>query len=306
MADIPKRKLGATGAEVSILGLGGSHIGYDTFSDDEAVRLIRSAVDAGINFIDNNWAYNNGRSGERLGAALGDRRDEVFLMTKVDARDRKGALEQLDTELRRMRTDHADLLQLHEIVYPTDPDLVSAPGGALEALDEAKRVGKARFVGFTGHKSPTLHLRMLELYPFDTAQMPLNVMDAHFMSFAQHVIPLCLTLEVGVIGMKPFGDPHIVESGVVTPREALGYALSLPVSTMVTGIDNTAVLEQDIEIARGFAPFSQEELDRILAKTAPLDVSGDGRYELYKTSKQFDADYGRKLHGFPTSDELCL
>jgi predicted aldo/keto reductase-like oxidoreductase len=302
---IPKRPLGTTGEEVSILGLGGSHIGYGNQTDEEITRLVRSAIDGGITFMDNNWGYHNGRSEERMGRALEDGyRDKVFLMTKFDARDKAGALAQLDESLKRLKTDHIDLWQAHEVIYYNDPDILSAPGGALEALDEAKRAGKVRFAGFTGHKSPDILNRMLELYKFDTAQMPLNVMDAHFQSFAENVVPRCLELGVGIIGMKSFGDPHILKSGIVTPEEALGYALSLPVSTVVAGIDRMEVLEQDLKIARGFQPLSQERIDDILSKTAPINISGDGRYELYKTSKQYDADPGRKTHGFPSIKDL--
>jgi aryl-alcohol dehydrogenase-like predicted oxidoreductase len=210
----------------------------------------------------------------------------------------------LDESLKRLKTDHIDLWQAHEVIYYNDPDMLSAPGGALEALDEAKRAGKVRFVGFTGHKSPDIHNKMLELYKFDAAQMPLNVMDAHFQSFVQNVVPRCLELGVGIIGMKSFGDPHILKSGTVTPEEALGYTLSLPVSTVVAGIDRMEVLKQDLRIAGGFESLPQERIDEILAKTAPANISGDGRYELYKTSKQYDADPGRKTHGFPPIKEL--
>lgn len=303
-SQIPRRILGSTGEEVSILGLGGFHIGLETQTEDEITKLIRTAVDNGINFLDNNWGYNNGRSEERMGKALLDGyRDKVFLMTKVDARDKAGALAQLDESLRRLKTDHVDLWQIHEIVYEIDPDLVSAPGGAIEALDEAKRMGKTRFVGFTGHKSPELHERMLGLYDFDTVQMPLNVMDAHFMSFVRNIVPKCIERKIGIIGMKPFGDHHILQSGVVTPEEALGYSLSLPASVVVTGIDRMEILEQDLRIAKGFEGFSQEKIAEILAKTAPIEISGDGRYELYKTSMEFDAEPGREAHGFPSMAE---
>lgn len=303
--EIPQRPLGSTGEAVSILGLGGSHIGFENQTDSEVTRLIRTAIDSGITFMDNNWGYHNGRSEERMGRALMDGyREKVFLMTKADARDKTGALAQLDESLRRLKTDCVDLWQIHEVIYHNDPDLLSAPGGALEALDEARRMGKTRLVGFTGHKTPLIHARMLDLFKFDTVQMPLNVMDAHFMSFAKSIVPKCLELGIGIIGMKPFGDPHVLNGKFVTPEEALGYSLSLPVSVVITGMDKMEVLEQDLRIARGFQPFSEEKMAEILAKTASMEISGDGRYELYKTSKQYDADPGRKTHGFPPLEKM--
>lgn len=298
---ILKRRLGKTGADVSIIGLGGSHIGFDNITDDEAIRIMRKAIDEGITFFDNNWGYHNGRSEERMGEALQDGyRDKVFLMTKTDA------LKQLVESLKRLKTDYVDLWQIHEIIYENDPDLISRPGGVLEALDEAKRSGKIRFAGFTGHKDPALHLRTLDLYPFDTVQMPVNVMDAHFRSFQKEVLPVLVERDIGVIAMKSFGDPHVLKSGLVTPEEALRYVLTMPVSTVVTGIDSMDVLDQNIQIARNFQPMSGAEIEDILARTALLDVSGNGRYELYKTSKQYDADPGRIVHGFPTMEEVAM
>ncbi len=303
--EIPRRPLGKTGEEVSIIGVGGYHVGLASVPEAEAVRLIRAAVDAGVTFLDNNTGYHEGRSEERMGRALRDGyRDRVFLMTKFESRDRAGALRELDDSLRRLGTDHLDLWQLHEVVYETDPDLASAPGGALEALDEAKRAGKVRFVGFTGHKDPAIHLRMLDLFTFDTVQLPLNVMDAHFRSFERLVLPRLVEQQVGVIGMKSFGDGEIVRSGVVTPEEALAYALSLPVSTVVKGMESRRDLDTNLGVARGFHPLGAGDLERIRAKTAPLDVSGDGRYELYKTSMRHDGEVGRRLHGFPPVEEV--
>ncbi|MHB0936040.1 MAG: aldo/keto reductase [Armatimonadota bacterium] len=303
--EIPRRILGMTGAEVSIIGVGGFHLGFPT--QEEAVRIVRAAVDAGVNFMDNNWGYHQGMSEERMGRALADGyRDRVFLMTKTDARDRVEALCQLDESLKRLKTDHLDLWQLHEVVYDNDPYLAGAPGGALEAMVEAKQRGKVRFLGFTGHKDPALHLRMLDLFPFEAMQIPLNVMDAHFRSFERQVLPVALARNVGIIGMKAFGDPCIVAGGMVTPHEALSYSLSLPAATVVTGIDSMAVLQQNLEIARGFQPLSAEAVTAILQKTASPTVSGDGRYELYKISMKHDADPGRRTHGMPLQKEMPL
>lgn len=296
---IPRRRLGATGVEVSILGLGGAHIGVQSMDDTEAIRLIEAAVEAGVTFMDNNWGYNQGRSEERMGRALEGRRDQVFLMTKVDARDRRGALDQLHESLRRLRTEYVDLWQIHEVIYDNDPDIMSAHGGAIEALHEAKQAGKTRFVGFTGHKDPLIHLRMLETYPFDAVQLPLNVMDAHFRSFQRHVLPALVARNIGAIGMKSLGGGWIPKSGVVTVEEALRYALSLCISTMIVGFESMEHLEAALRIARGFRPLTAVETAAILRKTCPIDVSGDGRYELYKTSKMFDAGIGRRQHGFP-------
>lgn len=304
--EIPKRRLGKTGVEVSILGLGGSHLGYKILSDDDAVRLARTAIDNGITFMDNSWDYHNGLSEVRMGRALQDGyRDKVFLMTKVEARDKAGALKQLDDSLRRLKTDYLDLWQIHEVIYYNDPEWLRAPGGAIEALDEAKQSGKVRFVGFTGHKDPAIFMRMLGMYEFDTLQMPVNVMDAHFRSFEKQVLPAANEREIGVIGMKSFGDNYILRSGIVTAEEAMSYSLSQQISVLVAGIDSMDVLNQDLEIVRNFEPLTSGQVRAILQKTAPSDVSGDGRYELYKTSKRFDADEGRRQHGFPSMKELA-
>lgn len=285
--EIPKRVLGKTNVEVPIIGLGGYHIGVKSLADDESVALIRRAVDEGVTFLDNAYIYNEGRSEELMGKALGDGyRERVFLMTKFPARDKAEGLKQLDESLRRLQTDHLDLWQMHAMGSQDDVDKVSAPGGALEALDEAKRAGKARFVGFTGHRDPQIHLRTLDLYDFATVQMPLNVMDAHYRSFRENVLPVLLQRHIGVIGMKSLSSGHVLLSGVVTPQEAIGYALSLPTSVVVCGMDSMRILEQNLEIARGFTSMMPERIDEILAKTAPAEISGDGRYENYKTSRE--------------------
>ncbi len=290
-APIPRRRLGRTGAEVTAIGLGGAHIGIQ---DDEAesVRLIRAAVDGGIAFLDNCWDYNGGQSEVRMGKALRDGyRDRVFLMSKIDGRDRATAARQIDESLRRLQTDHLDLMQLHEVIHPDDPQRAFAPGGAIEALVAARDAGKIRFIGFTGHKSPSIHLDMLATarrhgFRFDTVQMPLNVMDAHFDSFEKRVLPELVKDGIGVVGMKPMGDKFILQSGAATPVECLHYAMSLPTSVVVTGIDSTKVLDQDLAAARGFRPMSEAQISALLARTAKA-VEG-GRWERYKVSTHFD------------------
>lgn len=285
--NIAKRVLGKTGEEVSIVGLGGYHIGVSSLSDDESVALIRRAVDEGITFLDNAWAYNDGRSEELMGRVLRDGyREKVFLMTKFPARERDEAMEQLDESLRRLQTDHLDLWQMHAMGSQEDIDQVSAPGGALEALNEAKRMGKVRFVGFTGHRDPQVHVKTLDLYDFDTVQMPLNVMDAHFRSFQETVLPLLQQRHIGVIGMKSLAGGHVLQSGVVTPQEAIGYSLSLPVSVVVCGMDSIRILEQNLGIARDFRSLMPDAANEIALKTAPEEISGDGRYEVYKTGRE--------------------
>src|SRR5680860_926096 len=212
---VPTRRLGRTGEEVSVIGLGGFHLGMEKLTESQASELVRTAIEQGVTFLDNSWGYHRGRSEERMGRALaGGWRERAFLMTKFDARDKRGALRQLDESLRRLQTDHLDLWQIHEVVYYNDPDLLSAPGGALEALDEARQAGKTRFLGFTGHKDPELHLETLDLFDFDAMQLPLNVMDHHFRSFEREVLPVLLERDLGVIGMKSFGDRVILDSGV--------------------------------------------------------------------------------------------
>ncbi len=297
---VPTRRLGRTGEEVSVIGLGGFHLGMEKLTESEASELVRTAIEQGVTFLDNSWGYHRGRSEERMGRALaGGWRERAFLMTKFDARDKRGALRQLDESLRRLQTDHLDLWQIHEVVYYNDPDLLSAPGGALEALDEARQAGKTRFLGFTGHKDPELHLETLDLFDFDAMQLPLNVMDHHFRSFEREVLPVLLERDLGVIGMKSFGDRVILESGVVDAREALDYVLNLPVSTVVKGCESQEELQFAIDRARNFKGLSEQQVNAILVKTAPAEISGGGRYELYKTSMKHEDDPGREVHGFP-------
>ncbi len=286
------RPLGRTGVQVSALGLGGYHIGIHK-EVSESIRIIRTAIDNGITFLDNSWDYNNGQSEIRMGKALQDGyRQKAFLMTKIDGRTKESAAQQLEDSLRRFQTDHIDLVQHHEVIRLEDPDRIFAPGGANEALVEAKQAGKIRFIGFTGHKDPLVHLRMLEVaarhhFHFDTVQMPLNVMDAHFRSFTHKVVPVAVKEGIGVLGMKPLGSGMILRSKTVTPVECLHYALNLPTSTVITGMDTMAILKQGLEAVRSFHPLSQEQVAALLARTA--QAAATGRYERFKTDNIFDA-----------------
>jgi len=302
---VPRRALGKTGVEVAILGIGGYHLGIME-SEGASTRLIHEALDHGLDFFDNAWEYHDGLSEERLGAALVGRRDKAFVMTKVctHGRDRKVAMQQLEESLRRLRTDHLDLWQIHEVIHDDDPDRCFAPGGAIEALDQAKKEGKVRFVGFTGHKDPAIHLKMLARgYRFDAVQMPVGPFDGQFRSFERDVLPRLGELGIAPIGMKSLnGDARAVKAGALSVRDALGYAMSLPVSVVVSGIDSPDVLHQNLNIAGGFKPLSPAEREVIRARLAP--VAADGRYELYKTSKRFDGAPGREHHGFPKKEAL--
>jgi aryl-alcohol dehydrogenase-like predicted oxidoreductase len=305
-AEIPRRLLGRTGEQVSALALGGYHLGM-VKTEREAIRIVQEAIANGVTFMDNAWEYHDGKSEERMGKALAGRREQAFLMSKVctHGRDRRTAMRQLEQSLRRLKTDHLDLWQIHEVVYDNDPDLCFAPGGVVEALEQAKREGKVRFVGFTGHKDPAIHLKMLAHdFPFDTCQMPLNVFDATFRSFEQLVLPELKRRGIAPLGMKSMcgeGDP--VKKRAVTPMEALRYAMSLPVATTVSGMDSLKILRQNLRIARGFEPLSANEMQALRERCA--GVAADGRFELYKTSKQFDGPPGRKQHKFPSLEELA-
>ncbi|BAY48962.1 twin-arginine translocation pathway signal [Scytonema sp. HK-05] len=286
------RTLGRTGEKVSVIGLGGHHIGRPK-DEQEGIRLIRAAIDRGINFMDNSWDYHNGGSEIRMGKALRDGyRQKVFLMTKIDGRTKQAATQQIDDSLKRLQTDRIDLLQHHEIIRMEDPDRVFAPGGAMEAVVEAQKAGKIRYIGFTGHKDPLVHLRMLEVatqnnFHFDTVQMPLNVMDAHFRSFEQQVLPKLVTDGIGVLGMKSMGDQNILKSNTVKPIECLHYAMNLPTSTVITGIESMEILNQAFEAVRTFKPMSQEQVRALLNRTR--SVAAKGQYEPFKTSSQFDS-----------------
>ncbi len=287
---IPTRTLGHTGQQVSMLGLGGFHLGMP--SETEAIKIVRTAVDNGITFMDNCWDYNDGESEVRMGKALRDGyRQKVFLMTKIDGRDAKTATIQLDQSLQRLQTDHLDLLQFHEVIRMNDPERIFAPGGGMEAAVKAREAGKVRFIGFTGHKSPLIHKHMLEVadqhkFKFDSVQMPLNVMDAQYESFARIVLPMLQERNIGVLGMKPIGDGILLRSGKVTAVECLRYALSLPTSVVITGCKSTKDVQQAIDLGRNFQPLSETERTALLSKTA--EVAKNGQFELYKTSTQFD------------------
>jgi predicted aldo/keto reductase-like oxidoreductase len=293
--EVPRRTLGRTGEKISCVGIGGYHLGKPELPESESVRIIRTAIDNGINFLDNCWDYNGGESEIRMGKALRDGyRQRAFLMTKIDGRDKKTAARQIDESLRRLETDHIDLLQFHEIIRMDDPDRVFASGGALEAALEVKKAGKIRYIGFTGHKSPDIHLKMLDTaaihqFRFDTVQMPLNVMDAHYESFEKKVLPVLVKDDIGVLGMKPMGDHFVLESKTVTPLECLHYAMNLPTSVVITGCDSMQILDQALGAARSFRPMNANEVAALLAKTAQAAQSG--KFELYKTSHHFDGTY---------------
>ena len=289
---MPMRTLGRTGVEVSLIGLGGWHLGFKYMDEELSVRIIRTAIDSGINFMDNCWDYNEGASEERMGKALLDGyRDRVFLMTKIDARTKKGAEEQLDASLKRMKTDRIDLVQHHEILRYEDPHRVFDEQGANAALVEAQQAGKIRFIGFTGHKDPHIHLHMLEVakengFQFDTVQMPLNVMDAHYRSFEKLVLPELVKGKIGVLGMKPLANGMILKSKTVTATECLHYAMNLPSSVVITGCESMEDLDQALNAAHTFKPMSDEEVSRLLAKTAQSAARGE--YEPFKTTSIYD------------------
>jgi predicted aldo/keto reductase-like oxidoreductase len=288
---IPYRTLGRTGEKVSVIGLGGYHLGKQSDAE-ESIRIIRTGIDEGINFLDNCWDYNGGESEIRMGKALRDGyRQKAFLMTKIDGRDKSTAATQIDESLRRLQTDRIDLLQFHEVIRDTDPDRIFAEGGAMEVVLQAQKAGKIRYIGFTGHKSPDVHLRMLGTaskhgFTFDTVQMPLNVMDAHFNSFQQKVLPTLTKNDIGVLGMKPMGDHYILGSKTVTALECLYYAMNLPTSVVITGCDSLPILQQALHAARSFQPMNSSQVAALLAKTAKAAEAG--QFELYKTSHQFD------------------
>ncbi|MGA3127169.1 MAG: aldo/keto reductase [Candidatus Korobacteraceae bacterium] len=293
---VPYRTLGRTGEKVSMVGIGGYHLGKPDLNTEASIRIVHKAIDEGINFLDNCWDYNGGESEVRMGKALHSAgfRNRAFLMTKIDGRDKTTAASQISESLKRLQTDHIDLLQFHEVIRDTDPDRIFAPGGALEAVLEAKQAGKVRYIGFTGHKSPDIHLKMLSTaaihnFTFDTVQMPLNVMDHHFNSFEARVLPVLAKQGIGILGMKPLGDHYILQSKTATPIECLHYSMNLPTSVVITGCDSLQILDQALRAARTFRPMSAEELSALLAKTA--SAAQAGKYELYKTSHNFDGTH---------------
>ncbi|MGI8889466.1 MAG: aldo/keto reductase [Chthoniobacterales bacterium] len=290
--DMVYRQLGSTGELVSLIGMGGFHLSKPE-TDEEAIKLIRSAIDQGITFMDNSWDYAKGTSELRAGKALRDGyRDKVFQMTKIDGRTKKEAARQIEESLVRLQIDHLDLLQHHEIIRMEDADQIFKEDGAMSAVLEAKKAGKVRFIGFTGHKDPLIHLRMLEVakendFHFDTVQMPLNVMDAHFRSFGSQVLPVLLQEKIAPLAMKTFGDDYILRSKTVEPIEALHFSMSLPVSVVITGIDKPKILEQALQAAKTYQPMDRAAVAVLLAKTKMAAKKGE--FELYKVSKHFDA-----------------
>jgi aryl-alcohol dehydrogenase-like predicted oxidoreductase len=291
-SEMPYRTLGRTGVKVSCIGLGGFHLGQSKLEEADMIKLFHTAIDRGINFSDNSWDYNQGESERRVGKALKGYREKVFVMSKFDGRTKGSAMKQLAESLQRLDIDHLDLWQFHENIRLEDPDRFFADGGAAEAMLQAKQEGKIRFMGFTGHKDPSVHLRMLELadkhnFPFDTAQMPINVMDAHFRSFEKEVVPVLLEKQIALLGMKSMGDSNILISKTVTPLECLQYALSRPTSVVITGIDSMPILDQSFEAARTYASLSKADIARILEKTA--EVAMTGKFEPFKTTPRFDS-----------------
>ncbi|BCM93262.1 aldo-keto reductase YhdN [Abditibacteriota bacterium] len=294
--DMPYRALGKTGEMVSIIGLGGFHIGKQT-EESSSIRIIHTAIDSGVNFMDNCWDYHDGLSELRMGKALaGSRRDKVFLMTKIDGRPKSVAAKQIDESLARLRTDRVDLLQFHEILRYEDPDRIFAPDGAIHAAIEAQKAGKVRFIGFTGHKNPSIHLEMFKVadshgFHFDTVQHPVNVMDAHFRSFTRNVIPVSAAHGTATLGMKTFGDhfilDHVKKSGAASAVQLLHFGMSQPLSVLITGCDSLAVLSQALHAAKTFKPMTVAEQDALLAKTKV--AASQGKYELFKTSERFDS-----------------
>ncbi len=289
---IGRRKLGRADAEVSIIGIGGYHLGLSEVSEGDAIRIVRRGLDEGINFLDNCWDYNDGASEERMGKALQDGyRQKAFLMTKIDGRTGASARQQLEQSLMRLKTDHIDLLQLHEVIRMGDPEQAFRPGYAMDVLQQARKEGKIRFIGFTGHKSPEIHLHMIETadkhgFTFDTVQMPVNALDEHYDSFGQKVIPVAQKHGMAVLGMKPLSNGAILKTKTVTAVEALHYAMSVPVTVTITGCDSMQVLEQALGVARNFKPLDEQQKIAILQKTAPVGMAG--KFEAYKSSQIYD------------------
>jgi len=292
--DMKYRALGRTGEAVSLVGMGGYHLAKPGgMNNDEAIRVVHAGLDAGINFCDNCWDYNGGESEVRLGRALSQQgyRRKVFLMTKIDGRTAKAAMGQIETSLTRLQTDHLDLLQFHEIIRADDPGRVFADGGALEAVLKAREQGKLRYIGFTGHKSPAIHASMFETadqhgFHFDTVQMPLNIMDAHYDSFEKTVVPMAVARGTGILGMKAFGDNFILKSNLMPPIQMLQYPMSLPISIQITGIDGMDILHQALEAVRTFTPPTAEFRAALLARS--MQIAMTGKTELYKTTEHFD------------------
>lgn len=292
---IGRRKLGKSDAEVSIIGIGGYHLGLKSVTEQDAIHIIRTALDEGINFLDNCWDYNGGVSEERMGKALEDGyRQKAFLMTKLDGRTGAAARQQLETSMRRLKTDHVDLVQIHEVIRMTDPDLAFQPGNVIDVLQQARKEGKIRFIGFTGHKGPEMHLNMIETaakhgFQFDTVQMPVNALDHHYESFGQKVIPAALKHGIAVLGMKPLSNAAILKTNTITAPEALHYAMSVPVTMTITGCQSMANLEQALSVARNFKPLDLQQKIAILEKTRPF--ADAAKFEDYKSSHMYDGTF---------------
>jgi uncharacterized protein len=289
---IGRRKLGRADVEVSIIGIGGYHMGLKSVSEADGIRVVRRALDEGINFLDNCWDYNDGVSEERMGKALQDGyRQKAFLMTKIDGRTGASARQQLEQSLVRLKTDHIDLLQIHEVIRMGDPEQAFEAGKVVEVLKQARQEGKIRFIGFTGHKSPEIHLHMIETadkqgFTFDTVQMPVNALDQHFDSFQQKVIPAAQKRGMAVLGMKPLANGAIPKTNTVSAAEALHYAMSVPVTVTINGCQSMADLEQALGVARNFKPMDEQQKIAVLQKTAPVAMAG--KFELYKSSQIYD------------------
>ncbi len=305
--EVPKKSLGRTGVQISAMGLGGYHLG-SAETDQAANEIVAKALDHGVTFFDNAWEYHDGLSEERLGKALKGKRQQAFVMTKVctHGRDKKIAMRMLEESLRRLQTDHLDLWQIHEVVYDNDPDLIFAPNGAAEALMDAKQQGKVRFIGFTGHKDPEIHLKMLSHnFPFDTVQMPLNCCDATFRSFETQVLPEVNRRGMAALGMKSLGGSgELVRHGAVAPQQGLRYAMSLPVATTISGVDSMEVLDQNLQVAVNFKPLEAAEMQALRDQCRVL--ASDGRLELFKMTTKYDGKVGREQHHIPTVQELPL
>jgi predicted aldo/keto reductase-like oxidoreductase len=293
--EIGRRKLGRADAEVSIIGIGGYHIGLPEVTEQDALRIVRSALDRGINFLDNCWDYNDGASEERMGKALADGyRTKAFLMTKLDGRTGAAARQQLEQSLTRLKTEHIDLVQIHEVIRMTDPEQAFQPGNVVEVLQQARKEGKIRFIGFTGHKSPSIHLHMIETadkhgFTFDSVQMPVNALDEHYESFTQNVIPEAQKRGMAILGMKPLSNGAILKTGAITAPQALHYAMSVPVTVTITGCQSLANLDQALNVARNFQPMTREQKIAVLEKTAP--PAAEGKFEAYKSSHIYDGTY---------------
>ncbi len=303
--EVPKRAMGSTGLQVSILGMGGFHLGTVP-TQDEVNNMVAKALDYGINFFDNAWEYHKGISEEKVGIALKGKRDKAIVMTKVctHGRTKEVAMRMLEESLTRLQTDHLDVWQVHEVVYYNDPEKCYAPDGVLEALTLAKQQGKVRFVGFTGHKNPVIHLDMLNRgYKFDTVQMPINPFDPSYRSFERNVLPVAVQKGMAVFGMKSMGGSgESIVHGALTPTEALSYAMSVPgVSTTISGMDSMGVLDQNLAILKDFEPLGEKQMTQLREHGKQFD---DGRYELFKSSVKYDGDVGRQQHNYPTADEL--